>query len=76
MQLKCLVREVSYICLKPFRAVPWLWQSVAGLSLAETHLSIRPAHVQFVVDEMRTDNPFTQAEFGTAFYYPVSGNGV
>lgn len=36
MQLKCLVREVSYICLKPFRAVSWLWQSVAGLSLAET----------------------------------------
>jgi len=22
MQLKCLVREVSYICLKTFRAVP------------------------------------------------------
>jgi hypothetical protein len=53
MQLKYLVRDVGYICLKPFRAVPWLWQSVAGLSLAETRLSIWPAHVEFVVDEVR-----------------------
>jgi len=34
-------------------AVPWLWESVSVLSLAETHLSIWPAHVEFVVDEVR-----------------------
>lgn len=68
MHLKCLIREISYICLKPLTAVPWLWQPVAGLSLTKTHLSIWPAHVEFVVDEVRTDNPLMQAEFGTAFY--------
>jgi hypothetical protein len=35
---------------------------------AETHFSIWPAYVEFVVDKVRTDNPFMQAEFGTAFY--------